>query len=121
MNVCATGDNGCWRGKSLDAVAVDERAIPELQVQQRPDRVTTPPNAATMIREQALHRGCIGDAALLRAAIEQHLACDVAPASRDPLRKRVEEVAAKGGADAAAKAVSDFLTAWKKKDAGEED
>ena len=40
---------------------------------------------------------------------------------RDELRKRVEEVAAKGGTDDAAKAVSDFLTAWKKKDAGEDD
>jgi KAP family P-loop domain len=40
---------------------------------------------------------------------------------RDLLRKRVEEVAAKGGTDEAAKAVSEFLTAWKKKDAGEDD
>ncbi len=40
---------------------------------------------------------------------------------RDLLRKRVEEVAANGGTDDAAKAVSDFLTAWKKKDAGDDD
>jgi hypothetical protein len=40
---------------------------------------------------------------------------------RDQLRKRVEEVAAKGGSDDAAKAVSDFLAAWKKKDAGDDD
>jgi predicted KAP-like P-loop ATPase len=40
---------------------------------------------------------------------------------RDQLRKRVEEVAARGGSDDAAKAVSDFLTAWKKKDAGGDD
>jgi hypothetical protein len=39
---------------------------------------------------------------------------------RDKLRERVEELAAKGGADEAAKAVSDFLTAWKKKDAGDD-
>ncbi len=40
---------------------------------------------------------------------------------RDQLRKRVEEVAAKGGTDDGARAVSDFLTAWRKKDAGTED
>ncbi|PDT87498.1 NTPase [Bradyrhizobium sp. Y36] len=37
---------------------------------------------------------------------------------RDQFRKRVEEVAAKGGTDEAARAVSDFLIAWKKHDAG---
>ncbi|AWM00047.1 KAP family P-loop NTPase fold protein [Bradyrhizobium amphicarpaeae] len=40
---------------------------------------------------------------------------------REQLRKRVEEVAAKGGTDEAAKAVSEFLIAWKKKDAGDVD
>lgn len=40
---------------------------------------------------------------------------------REQLRKRVEEVAAKGGSDTAANAVSEFLTAWKKKDAGDDD
>ncbi|GMO78767.1 KAP family P-loop NTPase fold protein [Bradyrhizobium ottawaense] len=39
---------------------------------------------------------------------------------RNQFRKRVEEVAAKGGTDDAAKAVSDFLSAWKKKDAGDD-
>ena len=41
--------------------------------------------------------------------------------NREQLRKRVEEVAAKGGADEAARAVSEFLIAWKKRDAGDND
>jgi hypothetical protein len=40
---------------------------------------------------------------------------------RDQLRKRVEEVVTKGGTDEAANAVSEFLKAWKKKDAGDDD
>lgn len=40
---------------------------------------------------------------------------------RDQLRKRVEEVAAKGGTDDAARAISDFLAAWRKKDAGDDE
>lgn len=39
---------------------------------------------------------------------------------RDHLRKRVEEVAAKGGADKSAKAVSAFVAAWAKTDADED-
>ncbi len=39
---------------------------------------------------------------------------------RDKLRGRVEGLAAKGGTDDAAKAILEFLTAWKKHDAGDD-
>lgn len=40
---------------------------------------------------------------------------------RDQFRKRIEQVAAKGGTDDAARAVSQFLAAWKQKEAGDDD
>src|SRR5688500_6973678 len=61
-------------GERLDAVAVDERAIPELQVHEGPDAIAAFGAAGGVIAQHPVDGGRLEDAALARAAIEQDVA-----------------------------------------------
>src|SRR5688500_18693842 len=71
-------------GKRLNAVAVDERAVPEFQVHERPDGVAAGPPPGTVLVEQRLDSRRVDQSALAGAPIEQDLARHVAPAAADP-------------------------------------
>src|SRR5215210_9454485 len=72
----------------LHALAVDERAIPEFEIQQRPDRVATAAPAGAMIVEQPFDGCRVGDAALARAAVEEDVADHAIPGARRPAGER---------------------------------
>src|SRR5688572_18321361 len=68
----------------LNAFAVDERAVPELQVHERPDGVTAGPPPGTVLVEQRFDGRRVDQPALAGAAIEQNLARHVVPGTADP-------------------------------------
>src|SRR5262245_9436185 len=61
----------CGDWQRLDAVAVDEGAIPELEIEQRPERVAAGTSAGARLIEQPRDRRRPGEAPLARAAIEE--------------------------------------------------
>src|SRR5262245_52184690 len=63
-------------GEGLDSFAIDERAVPELEVEERPQPVAAVGAAGRMTTQERVHRGRIDDAALARAAIEEDVAHD---------------------------------------------
>src|SRR5688572_23561381 len=78
---------GCRRARlrqRLDAVAIDERPIPELEVEECPDGVAAATETCTMVVEQLLDGARIDDAALARPRVEQNLARDAVPAAANP-------------------------------------
>src|SRR5207253_8141896 len=77
--------DGSWCAERLDARAVDERAVPELQVHERPDGVPAVDGPVAMPVEHPFDCSWIDQAALARAAIEQHVAHDGLPAAARPL------------------------------------
>src|SRR5207249_9217907 len=74
-------------GQRLYPFVVDERAVPELEVQEAPDSVAAFGAALGVIAQQAIDGRGIDDAALARARIEEHVARDAVPAATGPLRE----------------------------------
>ena len=72
-----------WGRKRLDALAVDEGAVPYFQVEQRPDGVAAKADAGAMLVEQPLDRSAL---MMPRVATvdQQHLARDVVPPAGRP-------------------------------------
>ena len=72
----------------LDAAPIDERAIPQLEVDQAPDarrRRPPGPRCAAISRST---RGRVDDAALAAARIEQHVTRDIVPRAAHPHAER---------------------------------
>src|SRR4051812_22304588 len=77
--------------KRLHAFTVDEGAIPEFEIGQRPDGVAAI-GAAVAVRVEQLFDGAgVDDAALARGAIEQHVADDAVPGAARPVAERHRE------------------------------
>src|SRR5438046_2559803 len=74
-------------GQRLYSFVVDERAVPELEVQEAPDSVAAFGAALGVIAQQAIDGRGIDDAALARARVEEHVARDAVPAAARPLRE----------------------------------
>src|SRR3954470_6580138 len=72
-------------GQRLNPFLIDERAVPQLEVEQAPDAIAAFGAAGRVIGEQAVDRLRIENSPLARAAVEEHVARDAVPAAARPV------------------------------------
>src|SRR5262249_36875958 len=77
-------------GQRLHAVAVDERAIPELEVEKTPKAIAGVGPARRVIADERFDGDGIDHAALTRSAVEEDLADDSVPAGRGAANPSLE-------------------------------
>src|SRR5262252_7871103 len=81
---------GCrgWFGERLHALPVDERSVPELEVEEAPDAIAAIGGAGRMLAEQRLDGAWIGEAPFTGAPVEQDLGRDRVPCAAGPAGER---------------------------------
>src|SRR3954451_22070231 len=74
--------------KDLNALLVDERPIPEFEVEEAPQAIGAGSAAGRVVVKKRVDSGRIDDAALARSSIEQDVAQDGVPRAAGPHRER---------------------------------
>src|SRR5215471_1352724 len=78
-------------GKRLNPFLIDERAVPEFEVEEAPEAITAVGVTVRVIAQQLIDRSDLEKPPFAGAAVEEHLAYDAVPVAFHPCGERHRE------------------------------